>query len=199
MQDPATLGALVAAGASVGVWHTLAGPDHYVPIAALARHRQLSRGRTVAWTVALGMLHCATSAGLAFAGWYAAQWAGVLELFRDHGTQVAAVLLVGVGVAMVVGAVRRRRSAGARRWIAVAFAVGPCEWLIPAIGTAAATHGAGGALAVCAVFTAATVGTMVLAVAGTLAATARLRSPLPAGQVAGGAIALCGLLMLVGL
>ena len=40
--------------ASIGVVHTLLGPDHYLPFVALARTRRWSTARTAAVTAACG-------------------------------------------------------------------------------------------------------------------------------------------------
>lgn len=67
-------GTLLLAGsaASVGVVHTLVGPDHYLPFVALSKARGWSRRKTVVVTGACGLGHVGSSILLALLG----VWAG---------------------------------------------------------------------------------------------------------------------------
>jgi hypothetical protein len=64
---------LLATALSIAFVHTLTGPDHYVPIVALARSRGWSLGRMLWWTAACGCGHVWSSALLgglgALGGW----------------------------------------------------------------------------------------------------------------------------------
>jgi hypothetical protein len=192
--------ALVAAAAAAGCVHTLLGPDHYVPMIALARLRGWSRTRALVWTAVFGIAHCATTvAAVAVAG----DAAGEGSALRSD---LAAALLAGVGIALLLAALRRRRSAGrfAGGWTGLlfaAFAVGPCEWLVPALAGAFAEQGASGFLVVAASFTAATGATMVAAVAIALRAlpAPRAREARWLAIAPGLAIAASGLAIAVGL
>lgn len=73
---------LGATAASVGLLHTLVGPDHYLPFTVLAKARGWGTGRT-AWITALcGLGHVLSSVGLGFLG----VWAG-LEVARLTGVE----------------------------------------------------------------------------------------------------------------
>ncbi len=64
---------LCATASAVGVVHTLAGPDHYLPFAVLARARGWSAARAAWVTVLCGLGHVGSSVGLGLLG----LWAGI--------------------------------------------------------------------------------------------------------------------------
>ncbi len=191
---------LLSTALGVGVIHTLVGPDHYVPLLALARERRWGTRRAHGVTAGLGLLHCATGTALAIAVAVAGRAFALADVL-DAQRNLAAMLLIGLGVAMGLAHWRgsRRPARGtALGALGLAFALGPCEWLVPAFTAAAAAGGFGSALLVAAAFTAATVATMLAAVAVGLAASARLPRRLPVGAVASAAISLCGAAMWLG-
>ena len=59
---------LMATAASIGVVHTLLGPDHYVPFIVLAKARGWSLARTAGITVLCGLGHVLSSVVLGMAG-----------------------------------------------------------------------------------------------------------------------------------
>ncbi len=216
MLEPAeSLSSLFALAAGVGVVHTIAGPDHYLPVIAAARLRDWSSRRALARTAMLGLVHCLTSvvvlvAALAFFGGVVTE-SSALATTQDVRSDVTAGLLIASGA--VLGGLGWRtfrrgvpdRTLGAatsrmRLALLLIFAIGPCEWLLLPAVAAAASHGAVGALAAAGVFTVATVVTMVVAVAFGLAILPRWRLRPGLGELAAGAtFALCGALILIGL
>lgn len=196
MSDPATLSAAILVAASAGVVHTLVGPDHYVPIVAVGKERGWSARRLVAATAALGLAHCLVSVVLvvvlvAFLGAVSPSW-------LDGLGQLAAWLLIASGAVFAVAAWRHRtaKPAAAVTLLAVAFLVGPCEWMIPVALGAGASHGIAGALVVSGVYTVCTVATMVAATAIASFGLRTVRSPSWFTPLACTA---CGVLMLLGL
>lgn len=171
----------------------MVGPDHYLPLAAVARERRWGLGRTCAVTASFGLLHCLTSVVVVFA---LAVAATRLDLMASAG----AWLMIGTGGCLALHALRRRqaeRSKAVPVLLGLAFLIGPCEWLIPVAGATMAEFGSMAAVAVCVAFSLATIGTMLGAVA---VATRGFRwipqrhSALIGGLVCAG----CGVLMLVG-
>ena len=202
--DPDTTVLLALTAGGTGCLHTLLGPDHYVPIIALARLRRWSPRRAALSTVAFGLAHClATVALLAAIGGPAVALAG-------WRSDVAGSLLLGGGLLLTGWTWRRRGSrpatpeagAGWPVLLSVAFIVGPCEWLAPAALAAFGTHGYAGMAVIVAAFTAATVLTMLAAVAAgsRLGAVLARSSAAPAGGrlIAGVAIAASGATVLLG-
>lgn len=103
--DAPSIGLLGVAG--VAVFHTAAGPDHWLPFVMLARARGWSRTRTYAVTAACGLGHIASSlvlgvGGLAV-GYEIARLAGVEAIRGD----LAAWALLAFGLAYAVWGVRR--------------------------------------------------------------------------------------------
>jgi len=101
------LAILTITAASLGLVHTLLGPDHYLPFVVLARARGWSTLRTAVVTVACGIGHVASSVvlgavGIAFGLAMARlQW---IESFRGD---VAAWLLTVFGLAYALWGLHR--------------------------------------------------------------------------------------------
>ena len=104
--DP-TLTALFVTAATIGLLHTLAGPDHYVPFIAMARARDWSARRTVAVTLACGAGHVAGSVILGFVGISIGLALGWMESFESARGTLAGWLLIGFGVAYAAWGLRR--------------------------------------------------------------------------------------------
>lgn len=105
--EASALTALVASAATIGVVHTLLGPDHYVPFVALARSRQWSLGRALSVTAVCGAGHVVGSIALGALG-IALGWAvsGLVEI-EDLRGDLAGWLLLGIGLAWTAWGVRR--------------------------------------------------------------------------------------------
>ena len=104
------LNILVATAFSVGVLHTLFGPDHYIPFVAMSKCNGWSARKTLSITALCGLGHVAGSVAIGFVGLLlgsALFYVEALEAFRGDG---AAWLLIGFGLAYftwgVVHAVR---------------------------------------------------------------------------------------------
>ncbi|MBW1877189.1 MAG: hypothetical protein JRJ84_02395 [Deltaproteobacteria bacterium] len=107
-----SIGVLVWTALALGFLHTVLGPDHYVPFAALARAEGWSRRRTAAISGICGLGHVFGSVAIAGAlillgtaaqGWEQTGWAALHEVRGD----VVAWALVGVGAAYGLWGVRR--------------------------------------------------------------------------------------------
>lgn len=185
--------ALIGTALLIGVTHTLLGPDHYAPLIAIAKARAWSLRKALAVTLACGALHC----GLAFVALCLASPIWIETLRAD----LAACGLVALGVALLVSALRAREARAFSWPLYLVFALGPCEWLLPAGAAAWAEHGLVGASLVALAFSLATIGTMVALVAVGVLGLARMRVPAARTMqtLAGVACAACGALMLVGL
>lgn len=98
---------LVATAALLGVIHTIAGPDHWVPFIVLGRARGWSRPKTVTVTLACGMGHVGSSVALGFLtlwlGWEATRLTGI-EAIRG---ELAAWGLAAFGAAYGIWGIRR--------------------------------------------------------------------------------------------
>jgi len=100
-------GALLATAATIGVVHTLLGPDHYLPFVALSRSRGWSLPRTWAVTAVCGVGHVLGSFALGALG-IAFGWAlsGLVEIESLRG-ELAGWALLAVGIAYLAWGVRQ--------------------------------------------------------------------------------------------
>ncbi|MGI5861982.1 MAG: hypothetical protein ACOX6T_07965 [Myxococcales bacterium] len=204
---------LTTTAASIGFFHTLAGPDHYLPFVMMSRARGWGIARTTAITVACGVGHVLGSIALGFAGVLLGTALVKLELIESVRGDLAAWALLVFGVGYTAWGIHRavrgrvhsqahgeEHDHGKERkpitpWVLfVIFVLGPCEPLIPILMYPAAKESVAGLVLVATVFGVLTVATMIGAV---VLATCGVRL-LPLGQLehyshamAGGAIALC--------
>lgn len=98
---------LAATAASVGFVHTLLGPDHYVPFAAMARAGRWSMARTLVITSLCGIGHVAGSVALGLCGVALGVAVFKLEGVESHRGQIAAWLLLAFGIAYTAWGLRR--------------------------------------------------------------------------------------------
>ena len=108
MDYPTTFWAFILFATGLGIWHTLIGPDHYVPFIALAKSRNWNMAKTLLWTFICGVGHIASALLLA-AGFYClGQWLtqAHYDLVQDHRGAVAAWLLIAFGAAYMIWGVR---------------------------------------------------------------------------------------------
>jgi len=105
--DGGATSALLLTAASIGVAHTLLGPDHYVPFVALAKARQWTIRRALGVTAVCGVGHVVGSIALGAIG-VGFGWAlgGLVKIESLRGA-VAGWLLLGVGVAYAFWGVRQ--------------------------------------------------------------------------------------------
>ncbi len=118
------LGLLLATAASLGLIHALAGPDHYLPFIALGKANGWPLVRTVRVTLLCGLGHVLASllvGGLGIAlGWSL----GGIEVLQAVRGDLAAWLLVGLGLAYTAWGIRRAaRDRPHRHWHAHADGV----------------------------------------------------------------------------
>lgn len=103
----ANLPLLLWTAASIGLIHTLLGPDHYVPFVALARSRQWTLRRALGVTAVCGVGHVLGSIALGALG-IAFGWAlGHLVKIEELRGALAGWLLIGFGLAYTVWGIRR--------------------------------------------------------------------------------------------
>ena len=103
MSNTSLFASLAAAAITVGSLHSLA-PDHWVPIAAVARARNWSRGRAARVALLCGFGHVTVSVLLGLlALLFGAQ---LLERLGERMVSVAGLLLIGFGVAYAIWGLR---------------------------------------------------------------------------------------------
>ncbi len=101
------LSLLLGTAASIGLIHTLLGPDHYVPFVALARSRRWTLRRALGVTAVCGVGHVVGSIALGVLG-IGLGWAlGHLVAIEELRGAIAGWLLIGFGLAYTAWGIRR--------------------------------------------------------------------------------------------
>ncbi len=103
----AETGLLMATAASVGVLHTLLGPDHYLPFVALARAGGWSRRKAITITILCGIGHVAGSVVLGAVGIALGLSLASLEALEASRGNIAAWGLILFGLLYAVWGLRR--------------------------------------------------------------------------------------------
>ena len=211
MSESPNLLALTAV--SIGVLHTLTGPDHYLPFIVLARARKWSLAKTLGITLGCGVGHVLGSLVLGAVGIALGLSVSGLNWVESQRGDLAAWLLIALGavycawglhrakgpqamVASTESATHKASMASLTPWtLFLVFVLGPCEPLIPVLMYPAAAGRITDVALVAATFAAATLATMAFAV---LLGSMGIRL-IPVSAVeryshaaAGAAIVLCG-------
>ncbi len=106
------LTALAALAAAIGLVHTLAGPDHYVPFIAMAKIGRWTYRRTMLVSFLCGLGHVLGSVLLGTIGVAAGVAVAGLESFEGLRGNLAAWLLLGFGLAYVAWGLKHAGRSG---------------------------------------------------------------------------------------
>ncbi len=98
---------LVISAASIGIFHTITGPDHYLPFIVMSRARDWSRSKTLMITVACGVGHVASSVIIGFAGLALGVVISKLTFIESIRGNIAAWMLIGFGLTYAVWGTHR--------------------------------------------------------------------------------------------
>ena len=98
---------LYGTAATIGVIHTLLGPDHYLPFVAMSRAGRWSLARTVTVTLLCGMGHVLGSVLVGLVGIALGAAVFSLESIEAARGQIAGWLLIGFGLAYTAWGLRR--------------------------------------------------------------------------------------------
>lgn len=99
--------ALCATAAAVGAIHTLVGPDHYVPFAAMARAGGWSTTKTLRVTAACGVGHVAGSVAIGLFGLGLGTAVRRLEVIEGIRGDAAGWLLIAFGLGLLLRGLTR--------------------------------------------------------------------------------------------
>jgi nickel/cobalt exporter len=99
--------ALIVAAVSVGLLHTLLGPDHYLPFIVMGRARKWSPARTMLITFLCGVGHVGSSIVLGSIGVAFGITLSKLEFTESFRGEIAAWALTAFGLVYLVWGVRR--------------------------------------------------------------------------------------------
>jgi sulfite exporter TauE/SafE len=98
---------LAGAAASIGLVHTVIGPDHYLPFIVIGRARGWTLRKTLLVSFLAGLGHIASSVVLGFLGIALGIAVAKLEGVESARGEVAAWLLIGFGFAYFIWGLRR--------------------------------------------------------------------------------------------
>ncbi len=103
----AEMNALVIAAASIGFFHTLFGPDHYLPFIMISWARKWSTFKTTLITFLCGLGHIGSSVVLGLIGVALGMAVKKLEIIESFRGNIAAWLLIAFGLAYLAWGLRR--------------------------------------------------------------------------------------------
>jgi len=98
---------LAGTAASLGLVHTVIGPDHYLPFIVIGRARNWTLRKTLVVSFLAGLGHILSSVVLGFAGIALGIAVAKLEGVESTRGELAAWLLIGFGLAYFVWGMRR--------------------------------------------------------------------------------------------
>lgn len=98
---------LLTAAASIGFFHTLLGPDHYLPFIVMAQSGKWSLRKTTLITFFCGIGHVASSIALGLIGIGLGVAVSKLEIIEEFRGNLAAWALIAFGLVYFVWGVRR--------------------------------------------------------------------------------------------
>ena len=208
---PPELALLALSAAMIAFFHTLLGPDHYLPFVMMSRAGKWSKPKTLAVTFFCGIGHVLGSVLLGSIGVAFGFAVTRLETVESVRGDIAAWALIAFGLVYFVWGLRKaakRRPHGGHShltedgnvnytpWILFTiFVLGPCEPLIPLLMYPAAKASTAGIALVVLIFLVVTVVTMLGTVM--LLSTGIERLPIKRLErythaLAGATISLCG-------
>ncbi len=167
---------LTISAASIGFFHTLIGPDHYLPFIMIGKARNWSLSKIVWLTILCGIGHILSSIVLGFIGIALEVQVQKLEWIESFRGNLAAWALIAFGLLYALWGLRHwffkkhphshvHHHATDRKnitpWVLfVIFVLGPCEPLIPLLMYPAANESIYSLLMVTGVFGITTIVTM---------------------------------------
>ncbi len=98
---------LIIAAASIGFFHTLLGPDHYLPFIVMSRSRSWSLRKTSLVTVLCGIGHVLSSVLLGIIGIALGIAVSKLEAIESFRGSIAAWVLIAFGLVYFIWGMRR--------------------------------------------------------------------------------------------
>lgn len=179
---------LLISAATIGFTHTLLGPDHYLPFIAMGRARSWSIPKTALITLLSGLAHVGSSIVIGLIGIAFGLVINGLELFESVRGSIAAWMLIAFGLVYLIWGLRKAFQGHSHHhhhtsdkkditpWVLFTiFIFGPCEPLIPLLMYPAARHSTIGVVLVVAVFSIATITTMLSIVLVSLFGTRQIK------------------------
>jgi nickel/cobalt transporter (NicO) family protein len=200
--------ALYITAASIGFFHTLLGPDHYLPFIVISKARKWSLWKTNIITFICGIGHVGSSILIGFIGILLGVAVNKLTPIEASRGSIAAWLMIAFGMVYCIWGLRKaykeKKHIHEKKsikeltpWILFTiFIFGPCEPFIPVLLYPAAQGNLIDIAMVTLVFSATTIGTMMLVVTTSLIGfkfLPKLNFERFMHAIAGATIFLCGI------
>lgn len=179
------LGILATTAASLGIIHTITGPDHYIPFVAISKARNWSPSKTVLVVTLCGLGHVGSSILLGIVGVLAGIGLNKLDWVETFRGSIAAWLIISFGLIYFIWGLRKafhkhqhghghnhislgdelveqkEKKKNITPWILfIIFVFGPCEPLIPILIYPAAEQNMFNVLIISSIFGFVTIATM---------------------------------------
>lgn len=162
---------LLITAASIGFFHTILGPDHYLPFVAISKARNWSQSKTLLLTILCGFGHVLSSIVIGLIGVAFGTALSKLEFIESVRGDLAAWVLIAFGLVYLIWGLRQayknkhphhhHNKKSLTPWILfIVFVLGPCEPLIPILMYPAAKSSLMGMFLVAGVFSIVTIATM---------------------------------------
>jgi sulfite exporter TauE/SafE len=208
---------LLSMAAFVGFFHTLTGPDHYLPFVMIAKARNWSVTKTFWVALSCGIGHVGSSILLGIIGIIAGIGVSKLNVIEANRGEIASWIIIVFGLTYMVWGIfhahkhhhhthhhdlntdegNGAKKANITPWILfLIFVFGPCEPLIPLFIYPAAKQSMVGVVLVSIVFTITTLATMLTIIMLSLKGLNFIKLGFAeryTHAIAGGTICLCGL------
>ncbi len=108
---------LLGSAITIGFFHTLLGPDHFIPFILLSKSRNWSFSRTIWITICCGMGHVGSSIILGLAGVFFGWSLNHISILENSRGNVAAWLLIAFGtVYMIWGFIKALKNKPHTHW-----------------------------------------------------------------------------------
>ncbi len=101
------LNALIITAASIGFFHTILGPDHYLPFIMMSWARKWSGVKTTLITLLCGLGHIGSSVVLGLIGVALGLAINKLQIVESYRGNLAAWLIIAFGLVYLVWGLRR--------------------------------------------------------------------------------------------
>jgi nickel/cobalt exporter len=101
------LGILAATAGSIGLIHTITGPDHYLPFIVIGRARRWPLARTLGVTALCGLGHVLGSVAIGLVGIGLGLAIGRIEIIEGMRGDLAAWLLISFGLVYAAWGIRQ--------------------------------------------------------------------------------------------
>lgn len=166
---------ILFSAAALGFIHTLVGPDHYLPLIAIAKSRRWSLLKTFFITFCCGLGHILSAALLGITATLIGLTLDKITFIEHWRGNFASWLLIGLGAAYLGWSIFRLKQhkhqniSSSKKDIAIwililVFLLGPCEPLIPIMFYAALQGSIWYVLIISALFGIVTIATMITVV-----------------------------------